>query len=282
MEKKILIPTNFTKYAWNALMYGLSLYRRQPCTFYLFHTYSSQNFLSENIPMLKEGSEDEKEKSRLGLERILKGLSFRKENPRHNFQSISHQGNLQEGIQEAVDTHGIDLIIMGAAGETASINTAFDNNISKVIEKVENCPVLVVPENLQLIEEPLREIVFPTNFRNNYKLRELTALIDLSEFLNAPVRVLYINQDNKKLSSEQEEHKHNLDSLLAETGHSFHSLTKTSVTTGVHLFIESRESDLLALYKRKQGFFSKLFNQAVIEDVDFHTKVPILILKEMN
>lgn len=282
MEKKVLIPTNFTKYAWNALMYGLSLYKRQPCTFYLFHAYSSQNFLSENIPILKDGSENEKENSRLGLERILKGLSFRKENPRHQFQSISYQGSLLEGIQEAVDTHGIDLILMGAAGKTASINTAYDNNISRVIEKIENCPVLVIPESLQLIDEPVREIVFPTNFRNNYKLRELTALIDISEFLNAPVRVLYINQDNKKYTEEQEEHKENLKSLLAETGHSFHTLTKTSLTTGVHLFIESRESDLLALYKRKQGFFSKLFNHAAIEEVDFSTNVPILILKEMN
>lgn len=282
MEKKILIPTNFTKYAWNALMYSLALYKHQPCTFYLFHAYTSQNFLSESFSMVKEGNENEKEKSRTGLERILKGLGFRKENPRHQFQSISYQGNLPEGIQEAVDTHGIDVILMGAAGETASINTAYDNNISKVIEKVENCPVLVVPESLQLIEEPVREIVFPTNFRYNYKLRELTALIDISEFLNAPVRVLYINQDNKILNEEQEAHKENLRSLLAETGHSFHTLTKTTVTTGVHLFIESRQSDMLALYKRKQGFFSKLFNHAVIEDVDFNTNVPILILKEMN
>lgn len=282
MEKKVLIPTNFTKYAWNALMYGLSLYKSQPCIFYIFHAYSSQNFLSENIPMLKEGSEEEKEKSRHGLEKLLKGLSFRRENPRHQFETISFQGNLTEGLQEAVDTHGIDLLLMGAPGDSAAINSAYDNSISRVIEKIENCPVLVIPETIQLSGNRKREIVFPTNFRNAYKLRELTALIDISQFLNAPVRALYINYDNKKMTEEQQAHKEILASLLADTDYSFHALTKTSVTTGVHLFIESRESDLLALYKRKQGFFSKLFNQAVIEDVDFNTKVPILILKEMN
>ncbi|MCM8570423.1 universal stress protein [Gramella jeungdoensis] len=283
MEKKILIPTNFSKYAWNALMYGLAVYKHQACTFFLFHSFHSQNFLGENISLLKESvGETAKEKSEHGLDKQLKGLSFRKENPRHQFQTISYQGSLTEGLQEAVDTHGIDLILMGAPGDNAAIHSAYDNNISRVIEKLENCPVLVIPETIQLSGNEEREIVFPTNFRNGFKMRELTALVDLSSFLNAAVRVLYINTDNKEMTEEQELQKENLASLLSDIDHSFHILTKTNVTTGVHLFIESRESDLLALYKRKQGFFSKLFNQAVIEEVDFNTNVPILILKEMS
>ena len=283
MEKKILIPTNFSKYAWNALMYGLAIYKHQACTFFLFHSYHSQNFLGENISLLRESDEHTaKEKSEHGLDKLLKGLSFRKENPRHQFQTISYQGSLMEGLQETVDTHGIDLIMMGAAGESAAINSAYDNSISKVIEKIENCPVLVIPENNQLRDDSFREIVFPTNFRNAFKLRELTALLDISNFLGAAVRVLYIDTDNKGLTEEQRFHKENLASLFSDIEYSFHTLTKTNITTGVHLFIESRESELLALYKRKQGFFSKLFNQAVIEEVDFSTRVPILILKEMQ
>ncbi len=281
MEKKILVPTNFSKHAWNALIFGLSLYRREPCVFYLFNAYTSNNFLGENLSILKESSQEQKEKSEHGLDKLLKGLSFRKENPRHEFEIISYQGHLTEGLQETVDTQGIDLIIMGAPGESAAVNMTYDNNISKVIEKVENCPVLVVPETFHLIDEQL-EIVFPTNFRNNFKLRELTALIDVSKMLNAAIRVLYINTDTKKMTEEQEEHKGNLNALLSDTEFSFHNLTKTNVTTGVHLFIESRDSNLLALYKRKQGFFSKLFQKAVIEEIDFNTKVPILVLKEMN
>lgn len=283
MEKKILIPTNFSKYAWNALMYGLAIYKKQACTFFLFNSYHSQNFLGENISRLNEsGGATAQQKSEHGLDKLLKGLSFRKENPGHQFQTISYQGNLTEGLQEAVDTHGIDLILIGAPGDSAAIHTAYDNNISKLIEKIENCPILVIPETIQLSGDKEREIVFPTNFRNGFKMRELTALIDISNFLNAAVRVLYINSDNKGMTEEQRSQKENLASLLSDIEHSFHTLTKTNVTTGVHLFIESRESDLLALYKRKQGFFSKLFNQAVIEEVDFNTHVPILILKELN
>lgn len=284
MEKKILIPTSFSKHAWNALIYGLNVYKKQACTFYLLNAYTSQGFLGENISILKEEEEnDPASRSRKGLERILNGLSFRKENPRHNFEIISHKGNLADGIQEAVDGKGIDLIVMGAAGDTAAINSAYNNNISRVLDHVDNAPTLVIPESMQFQEDESREIVFPTNFRNAYKLRELQALIDLSESFNAAIRVLYINTDNKKLSEEQETNKENLGRLLSDTHFSFHTLTRTSPSSGVHLFIESRDSDLLALYKRKQGFFSKLFNQAAaIDEIDFNTKVPILVLKEID
>ncbi|MCG9970362.1 universal stress protein [Christiangramia crocea] len=283
MEKKILIPTNFSKYAWNALIYGLAIYKNQACSFFLFNSYASQHFLGENISILKESEgHTAKEKSEHGLDKLLKGLSFRKENPRHQFETISYNGSLTEGLQEAVDTHGIDLILMGAPGDNAAINSAYDNSITKVIEKIENCPVLVIPELIQLSKDFKREIVFPTNFRNGFKLRELKALIDISDFLNAAVRVLYIDTDNKGMTDEQKAQKENLASLFSDIECSFHTLTKANVTTAVHLFIESRDSDLLALYKRKQGFFSKLFNQTLIEEVDFHASVPILILKEMN
>ncbi|TBW26402.1 universal stress protein [Gramella sp. KN1008] len=282
MEKKILIPTNFSKHAWNALIYGMSMYKTQPCRFFLFNSFSARSLLGENISLMKEGEGSAKEKSEHNLDKLLKGLSFRKENPGHQFEIISHQGSLTEGVQEAVDTHGIDLILMGAAGESAPINSAYDNTISKVIEKIENCPVLVVPEKIQLSGDMEREIVFPTNLRNGFKLRELTSLIDISRFLNAGIRVVYIDTDNKGMTEEQLAQKENLSTLLSGSEFSFHKLTKTNVTTGVHLFIESRESDLLALYKRRQGFFQKLFSQTVVEEVDFNIRVPILILKEMT
>lgn len=281
MEKKVLIPTNFTKHAWNALMYALSLYRSEACTFYLFHSYNPRNVLGDNISLVKDNDNSAEERSEQGLDKLLKGLSFRKENPGHQFITISHKGSLTEGIQDAIDAHGIDLILMGTIGESAPINLAYDNSVSRVIEKIENCPVLVIPEKIQLSGNMKREIVLPTNFRNGFKLKELSCLIDISKFLNAGIRLLYIDTDNKGMSEKQEVNKENLSTLLEGADFSFHKLTKTNITTGVHLFIESRESDMLALYKRRKGFFQKLFSHRLVEEVEFNAPVPVLVLKEM-
>ena len=283
MEKKILVPTNFSKPAWNALIFAMNLYKKDPCTFYLINVYNSQGFLREAISLNKDEEEGSNRSiSEKGLDRIMKGLSFRKENPKHQFETISYEGNLVEGIQENVNKLGIDLIVLGSPGDTAGINTAENNKISKVTEDIEECPVLVIPENYELEKDKLLEIVFPTNLRIPFKPRELEPLIELSENLNSAIRGLYINSESKPLSKEQEEHKAELTKHLSKVDFSFHTLTKTSATTGVHLFIESRESHLLALYQRKQGFFSRLFSKATIEEIDFDPKLPVLILKEVK
>lgn len=282
MEKKILIPTNFSKHSWNALIFAMNLYKKYSCTFYLINVYHSQRFLSEAIPLGKSDDEqaNPKEISESGLERIMQGLSFRKENQNHKFETISYQGNLVEGIQENADKFGVDMIVLGSRGDSVHINTSED--ISKITEDVEQCPILVIPEEYEGEEQTNSEIVFPTNLRIPFKQKELLALIDFSRSMGASVRVLYINSENKKLNPEQEENKEELVNHLTGVKNSFHMLTQTSPATGVHLFIESRDSNFLALYQRKQGFFSRLFSKSVVSEIAFDPKLPVLILKEIN
>jgi len=281
MEKKILIPTNFTKHAWNTLVYALNLYKNIPCTFYILNAYEVpvRISLNRNHSAALEAAKIESEK---GLQKILQGLNFRKENDNHKFETISRNKELSEAIQESIDAHNIDLILMVSRGENVSINAAFENEISEVTEKVEDCPFLILPEQMQDLPENNREIVFPTNYKFPFKNKEVAALIDMAVNLNASIRILYIDSDNRPLSSQQEQHKETLKNYFSEIDFSFHKLTQTTVTTGIHLFIESRESNFLALYKRKQGFFSKLFAQRFKEDIDFNPKVPVLILKELE
>ncbi|SKB80863.1 Universal stress protein family protein [Salegentibacter holothuriorum] len=281
MAKKILIPSNFTKHAWNTLVYALNLYKGVPCTFYILNAYK----VPSRISLGRNNNADldtAKAESEAGLQKIMQGLNFRKENEKHTFETISRNKELADAIQETVDTHKIDLILMVSRGENVSINAAFENEISEVIQKVEDCPFLILPEQMQSLPETNREIVFPTNYKFPFKNKEVAPLIEMAISLKASIRILYIDSDGKPLSKDQEQNKEALKTYFTEVDFSFHKLTQTTVTTGIHLFIESRESNFLALYKRRQGFFSKLFSQRFKEDIDFNPKVPVLILKELE
>ncbi|SHG71293.1 Universal stress protein family protein [Salegentibacter echinorum] len=281
MEKKVLVPTNFSKHAWNALVYGLNLYRDIPCTFFILNTYEASNRLS--FPKTKKGeSEDAKLESEKGLQKILQGLNFRKENLQHKFEVISSKKDLTKAIQETVDQHNIDLVLMAAHGAKVSINTAFENEISEVTDVIQNCSFLILPENLTNAPTEKPEIVFPTNYKFAIKNKEVTPLRELAVSLNAAIRVLYIEDSRKSLSETQEKNKESLKAYFPGIALSFHQLSQTTLTTGIHLFIESRESSFLALFKRKKGFFSKLFSQQFTEEIDFNPTVPVLILKEME
>lgn len=284
MQKRILVPTDFSKPAWNALVYGLNLFRNTECHFYILNVFKTELFSGDNAPSLnyKAAFKNAKSEADKGLKKVLQGLQFRKENPKHSFEGISSAEELTDAVQEIVNKKGIDLIILGAAGEIAAINSAYDNSLSKLINKTENCPLLVIPESHNLQRESFTEIVFPTNFRYGFKIKELDPVRLLAELIQTPIRILYVSEDGKPLNKTQEENKKALKEYLSGQMHSFHTLTQTTSATGIHLFIESRDSSLLALYKRKQGFFSRLFAHSFVQDIDFSPKVPVLILKEME
>lgn len=282
--KNILLPTDFSKNAWNALAYALTLYKNTPCTFFILNAFQVNTYTTEKIVRLKQGGkalDAAKEESEQGLARFLKGIRFRTENSRHQFHTISSQGDLLEVVQDCIDKKDIDLVIMGKNGWDKSPRI-YGSHTTELMEKITNCPVLVIPENIILMENSIQEIVFTTNLKYSFKQKELSALIDISSRFNAAIRILYIEEEKKEFTKEQVSNKESLREFLTGNTFSFHTLTKVTVPAGIHSFIESRDSNLLALYKRKKGFFSKLFSPSFVENSDFDPKTPVLILKESD
>lgn len=280
--KNILLPTDFSKNAWNSLAYALTLYKNTPCTFYILNAFQVYSYSSESIVKLKAGSnafDAAKEESEQGLARFLKGIRFRTESSRHQFHTISTADGLLEAVQDCIDKKDIDLVIMGKNGRDKTPRI-YGSHTTELMENVQHCPVLVIPENSILMENSIQEIVFTTNFKYAFQQKELSALIDISSRFNAAIRVLYIEEEKKEFSKEQVNNKENLKKFLVGHSISFHTLTKVSVPAGIHSFIESRDSNLLVLYKRKKGFFLKLFSPSFVENSDFDPKTPVLILKE--
>lgn len=282
MEKHILIPTDFSSNAWNALTYALQLYKEVPATFYILNAYQLFHFTTDSIIEPEPGEkayEEAKQESELGLERLIAGIDSRIENPKLRIKTLSTYNTVLGAIKEVLKKEEIDLIIMGTKGESNPVNAIYGSNAVNVMEKVENCPVLVVPNKVSKKEDPVNEIVFATNFKYYYKRKELAVLADLARNNKSPIRVLYV-QDNGELSREQQTNKEVLEDYFGDFVCTFHTLTKIKVAKGIHSFIESRNSSLLAVFSRKHGLFTNLFSRSLVSEIGFHPQVPVLVLRE--
>jgi hypothetical protein len=136
----------------------------------------------------------------------------------------------------------------------------------------------VIPETSKFNQKEFSEIVFPTPFNNSYKSSELKTIIALARLTHATIRVLEIQESNGTLNQKQLANKEDLRDLLQGVNFTFHTLNQTTISTGIRLFIQSRDSNMLSLYRRKQGFFARLFNQSMEKDIDFDPSVPVLLL----
>ncbi len=282
MKKKILLPTDFSKNAWNAIVYAIELYKNEVCDFYILNVFNSTGYALESMTIPEPGErlyEEAKEKSEKGLTKILERLSFRDDNPDHKFFMVSQFNSLLEGIKNLVDKKDIELIVMGTKGDSDAANIIYGNNTVLVMEKMRSCPVLAIPKEA-CFKTP-KEIVFPTDYKTHFKRRELKYLIEIAQISNAAIRILHIS-DSDELTEEQKNNKQLLEENFEGIEYSFHTLHNVGVRSGLSSFVESRESDMVTFINRKHTFFGSIFSKPMVKNLGYHSKVPVLALHDIK
>ena len=85
-----------------------------------------------------------------------------------------------------------------------------------------------------------------------------------------------------ELDKNQNENKQLLEEILEGTNYKFHDLSHNSVITAVNIFVESRGSDMLAFINKKHTFFGSILTNAMVKEISFHLKVPILTMHDLR
>lgn len=281
MKRNILLPTDFSENATQAITYALELFKNEKCLFHLLNVFYIKATDIESLVGMEPGSdlyEATKRDSEGGLHRLLNTVAFGANgNPNHSFQTLSVFSEPLQAIKTIVEQKNIELIVMGTRGQTNARSKIYGSTALDVMEKIRKCPIIVVP---QLAKQGLpKEIVFPTGFKAPFKKIELDYLIDIANSCNASIKVLHISEDGK-LNEKQKDNKKVLDEYFENVNHSFHFLSNMAVPAAINCFVESRESDMVAFMNRKHSFFASILNQPLVKGIAYNSKVPILVMHE--
>ncbi|MBR9846064.1 MAG: universal stress protein [Algicola sp.] len=283
MRHHILLPTDFSKNSIKAMTYARELYKNETCNFYILNVFSATGNILDSLLNIEPGSElyeTAKADSENGLVKVYDYIAMSdNDNPKHHFEVISIFNNVIDAITQVVEKKDIEMIVMGTKGETQSKINVFGSTATYVMEKVRNCPVIVVPEHAKTGLP--KEIVFPTSYKTHYKKRELKHLTTIANNCDATIIVLHVS-DKTNLDKNQKENKQLLEAILKGTNYKFHELSHHSVMNAVNLFVESRASDMIAFINKKHSFFESLFTKAMVKDISYHSKVPILTMHDLR
>lgn len=278
---QILIPTDFSKNALNAVRYALNLYKDRTCDIYFLNVYQVDGYKLENNMMVPEPGErafeSAKAKSETEFEILIEMLRIHPENPKHTYHTIPTFNSLLEAVEDTIAKKDIDIIIMGTKGDTGSQTVIFGTNTINLMEKVTECPVLAVPKDIQF--SPPKEIVFPTDYKTSFKHKELNYLIEIAKMHGTAVRILHIKKEGN-LAKAQQGNKELLESIFKDTDHSFHTLEDLKVQAGINAFIESRGSDMIAFLNKKHSFFGSILSKPLVKELGYHSRIPVLALND--
>ncbi|WP_299260206.1 universal stress protein [uncultured Aquimarina sp.] len=278
--KHILIPIDFSDNAYNALIYAKTLFSDHSATFYLLNVYISNpsHLLSseQNTSTLDEMSGNEGQ----DLKDFLNIAKKENNNNLHSYEIISKTGALVKVINTAVISNKIDYIVMGTKGAEGSKEVFLGSNTVKVINGIENCPLLVVPQNF--VPKSPSMIAFSTNFKRTFVKEELAPLIDIAITNNSKINIARIMQE-EYLTTHQKENKETLKKLFNDLDYIFCKIdVETSETKALKDFAMQTECDLISLVHHKQNFFEKLVQEDVVDKISFNSPLPLLILPEMK
>lgn len=279
--KKILIPTDFSENAMNAIKYGLELFKNEKSKFYFMHAYEDEVY--NNKALLTRDTLDKvisivSKKSQNSLEDTLKQVKYISPNPKHSYNIISSYSSLVDETDIIVDEKNIDIIIMGTKGETNDRKLTFGSHTLQVLKYVQ-CPVLSIPENYKY-KQP-NHILFPTNYLMPYKRRGLKLLCEMASSFKAIIEMLYVSSSTK-LSIRQEDNKQFIKDMFYENKISFNIVSSKNFIEAINTYIKENNIDMLVMVNTRHSFLEYILFQSAIDILSLNIQIPFLALQNLR
>jgi len=283
--KNILVPTDFSECAENALEYACSLANTVKAKIVLGHAYDVLVASELDVFSIDDDISLAKEEAKKRLDEVI--AEYKHKYPDLILEKAVEQGPLNQAIAGIIYNQKIDAVVMGTKGING-INEYFaGSNTASVIENIE-VPLLVVPSNLKY--KPLKKIAFTTNFEYE-DVEAIGQITKLAESYKAEVQVIHIVEDQKANLPVQDQ-KSNV-SRDEEVMDWFREITEDKVSyplisfknmvssenllSEVEEIIEKENIDMIAMSTRGRTFLQKMFAIGFTRKMVHHTEIPLLV-----
>ncbi|RCW92012.1 universal stress protein [Winogradskyella arenosi] len=276
--RQILLPTDFSKNAWNAITYAIQLFKDEACTFHILNVYTPIIYHLEYVVGYPEqfGLVDAvRDTSKRHLEETLTKIRTTLNlYEGHEFKTYSKFDTVHAGIKTAVEDLNIDLIIMGTKGATGAKEVLFGSNTVHLFNAI-NCPILAIPS--QFTFEAPHELLFPTDLELNYEAVPLQVLKHIVEKNHARLNIMHVST-GYELTEKQEQNKATLAAQFKNLAYLYHDIQHNEIPKAINEFQVKHKIDLLVMINNKHSFFENLFFKKTLHQIGFHLNVPFLVL----
>ncbi|MBQ0768722.1 MAG: universal stress protein [Bizionia sp.] len=272
--KKILVPTDFSPEAENALKVAAKLATKHDCELLLLHIV--------DLPL--------QQISELGTPTELPEAVYFMKLAQRKFENLLEKDYLQplainhivefneisQGILDTCKKNNIDLIIMGSHGADG-LKEMFIGSTAEKIVRTSDTPVLVIKN--EHINFNIEDFVFASDFKNDNKETYKQA-IKLAELFGARIHLLMVNTMSNFTTTAAA--KVRIREFIE--GNTFDNFTTNiyndeSVEKGILNFSQIINADLIGISTHGRQGISHFFNGSISEDLVNHAKRPVITFK---
>ncbi|PWA10174.1 universal stress protein [Flavobacterium laiguense] len=272
--KRILIPTDFSKYADQAIEAGAQIAKKNNAEIVLIHMLelpgqSNDAVTGEtSIPaiMLFKQKADE----------ILKSIKDRPYLKGIPITEVILLDNVYKGIATYANKNDIDLIVMGSHGSSGFEEIFIGTNTEKVV-RLSNIPVLIIKQEVDQLD--IKKIVFASDFSKEIK-KPFLELLKFAKIFNAKLKLVMICTPNSFKSTTAAEKI--MKEFVAEfdmPDYSMETYNDTNIEKGIINYANAKNADLIALCTHGRTALTHFFSGSISEDLVNHTSRPVVTFK---
>ncbi|MEC5164337.1 nucleotide-binding universal stress UspA family protein [Flavobacterium sp. PL11] len=272
--KRILVPTDFSQYAENALKMAALIAKKNNSEIFLLHLLELPSQMQDattdgsSIPEVMHFIKKANEK----LDDITQ-QPYLKDVIVHSSVKFEKAFN---GILSFNVKNNIDLIVMGSHGTSGFEEILVGSNAEKVV-RLSDIPVLIIKNDIS--ESKFDNFVFASDFSKEIK-RPFKKMLEFSEIFNAKLSLVMIcSPSSFKTTLEAEKIMNKFVKKHDIKDYSLHIFNDTKVENGIINFSKKINASLIGICTYGRTGLAHFFNGSISEDIVNHTVRPVITFK---
>ena len=273
--RRILVPTDYSLTANNALIYALALAQELDAQVFVLNAYripSAATTTGYPIAYYEAVSIDElKQEADRRMDTLKHDYLYASNVP---YECLTQLGPAVDIITHTAEEKNIDLIVMGT--QKADKAKAWLGSVTTDTVKSSRYPVLAVPNEARY-ERPSK-LLLATSLTQLSDLDELDTLKTIAKEFDAAIDVLYVSAKESELTYEQTKTQEALHDYLLEISHQFHFTPHEDVNEGIQQYLDQCQAELLVMIPQHHSFLDSLLHGSHTKQMIFHTHKPLLAI----
>lgn len=275
---RILVPTDFSNIAANALNVALDIAEKSNAEIYLLNVieplvdagFSASGSLDFEYTITEE-------------DRYIYELHAVNEKKLAAFAARYARGNVDifptiaidkvgDGVLGFMKKHKIDLVVMGTSGENTFEEYFIGNHTEQVMREA-NRPVLAIRNQIDKFK--MENVVIATDLKTNAS-ECMSHLLGLFNELKPQIHLLHISRSNSISVKETDEKitrfakKHQLENYTSNV------IRHNKLKMGIQRFASEMKADMIVTFTHGRKGLAHFFKGSISEDLVRQAKVPVL------
>lgn len=276
---RLLIPTDFSPCAANAIDFAVSIASVVPLEIMLLHIHEHPGSTYTDYAGL------DKEFRTTIMHQTLEKLNQLKKSIEEaesiKVSVLQYEGKITTGILKAAEETHADIIVMGTLGSGGIKERLWGSNTASVIGS-SKIPVTTIP--IEYNGYAPSEMLFATHqFETSEKI--LNPFLILAGALKARIHVAVFSSERKDTAvvfidhaRKIEEYQQKLQDIYNDKKLVAVHLSGDDFEDSIEKYINKNSIDMMAMVTYHRNFFERIFHPSITKKMSYHTQIPLMVI----